>query len=246
MSKQAIENIQFYISEDTPCPYLPNRNERKIFAHLSAKRAKNLIKGLSDFGFRRSQNIIYRPICKNCNACKPVRVVAKNFVPSKSQRRIINRNKDIIALEKEPIANFEQYELFKNYVKARHIEGNMADMGFEEYELMIEDSPIQTMIVEYRFYENGVIGKLVGVALCDIFDDAISMVYSFFDVDYSSRSLGKYMILENIERVKNIALDYLHLGYWVFGSKKMHYKSEFLPLEIVNNHNGWQKFHRKI
>ncbi len=241
MSEQSPENIQFYISEESPCPYLPEFNERKIFTHLFGKRAELLMQALSEHGFRRSQNIVYRPVCKNCSACKPVRIIVPQFLPSQSQRRIIKKNKDIVVTKKAAIATKEQYELFKRYLNGRHVDGNMAEMTYQDYVFMIEDSPVSSMIIEYRLNDkDNVLGSLIGVALCDIMQNAISMIYSFFDIYYQSRSLGKFMILDNIERVRMMKLNYLHLGYWVHGSKKMHYKVEFKPLEYVNGESGWQ------
>ncbi len=241
MSNQRSENIQFYISEDDDCPYLPNLKEKKIFTHLAGKRSKDIMLALNDYGFRRSQNVLYRPICDNCSMCKPVRTITSLFKASKNQRRIINKNKDIVSTELSSTASREQYDLFKRYLDSRHFDGNMSDMSYEDYELMVEDSPVSSIIVEYRLQKNdGANGALIGVVLSDILGNGISMVYSFFDPDLQSRSLGKFMILDNIKRVNMLKLDYLYLGYWVLGSKKMEYKIEFEPLEIVQDQNGWE------
>ena len=243
MSEQPAKKLQFFISEEGPCPYIDNLSERKIFTYLSGKGAEEILQILSHHGFRRSQNVLYRPICDNCAKCKPVRIIIDKYSPSKSQRRIINRNKDIIAIEKPLKANKEQYKLFKLYLAARHIDGNMVEMDFIDYEYMVEDSVIDSKIIEY-FLPDKNEGKerLVGVALCDFLFDGISMVYSFFDPKLNSRSLSKYMIIDNIKRAKNRNLPYLYLGYWVMGAKKMQYKAEFRPLEIIQNQDGWQNF----
>lgn len=240
MSEQSPENVRFLISEDSACPYLPNLRERKIFTPLLGKGSEVLFENLNRYGFRRSHNVLYRPICENCSMCKPVRTITKQFKPSNSQRRIIKRNRDIKTISQPPIASIEQYNLFKRYLNNRHDDGNMSAMGFDDYRLMVDESPVQSEIIEYRLAnKNSANSKLLAVALCDILFDGISMVYSFFDPDYQLRSLGKFMILDQINRVKEAKLKYLYLGYWVSGSKKMNYKIEFKPLEYVKENNGW-------
>ena len=241
MNDQSPKKIQFFLTEASSCPYLPDREERKLFTSLEGRRAKDHIEALSEHGFRRSQNIFYRPACEECSSCKSVRVNAHEFRPSKSQRRITNRNGDVTGTELPPTASSEQYELFMKYLDARHSEGGMSDMGYDDYIYMVEDSPVRSMIVEYRLIDrNCVQAALVGVALCDIMDSGLSMVYSFFDPDYPARSLGKLMILDQIAQTRSLGFKYLHLGYWVSGSPKMSYKADFGPLEVVRSPDGWQ------
>lgn len=235
---------EFYITAPQPCPYLSGRQERKLFTHLTVDRPLSLIDNLLKGGFRRSQSIAYTPHCENCNACVSVRVPVDSFEQTRSMRRIIARNRSLVGRVVPAVASSEQYALFRDYIDARHGDGGMAGMTVLDFSVMVEDSPIQTFLIEYREKPEtpleGAPGreKLKAVALCDQLSDGISMVYSFFDTTEEARSLGSYMILEAIERTRRMGLPYLYLGYWVRGSKKMAYKTRFQPQEHLTP-EGW-------
>ncbi len=240
MSEQSQQNSQFYFSNENPCPYLPNKQERKIFTHLSGHKSQIHMQLLSENGFRRSQNIIYRPHCKDCLKCKSIRVKVKDFKASKSQKIIIRKNADIIATQMQAQVGQEHFKLFKKYLLTRHDDGGMTDMDFDDFKDMVEDTPVNSDIIEYRLTSNNKKkGQLIGVALIDIMFDGFSMVYSFFDPDFAKRSLGVFMIVENILRAKENRQDHVYLGYWVNGSKKMSYKANFKPLEFYKQDEGW-------
>lgn len=246
MSIQTPENPQFYLSAPTPCPYLEGKEEQKVFTHLSGNRSQNLHQHLAHNGFRRSQNLIYRPHCQECHACKSARVCVEKFAPTKSQRRILNTNKDISRTVLTPRATDEHYDLFLKYLEARHKHGGMAEMNDEEFQDMIEDTPVASSLVEYRLHAcqtpDGATNSnspLLAVALIDNMADGFSMVYSFFDPQMGRRSLGNYMILDHITRAIEESYNYLYLGYWVKDSPKMHYKSTFRPIEIHSEQFGW-------
>lgn len=241
MTDQSPENTQFFLTASTPCPYLPDREERKLFTHLSGRRASALHHVLNAHGFRRSQNLIYRPACEGCAACNSVRIIGREFRPSAGQRRNLRRNNDIGGEALPPKASAEQYDLFKRYLLARHDGGGMTQMSYLDYEYMVEDTPVSSMLVEYRLVRpDGSSGELIAVALCDIMKDGFSMIYSFFDPDRSSRGLGNFMILDHIRRAGEAGLEYVYLGYWVQGSQKMSYKARFQPLEVQSGAAGWQ------
>jgi arginine-tRNA-protein transferase len=229
---------QFYVTSPQPCPYLKGKVERKLFTALQGENAKVLNNALSHQGFRRSQNVLYRPSCTECSACLSARIPVADFSPSKSQRRIIKRN---ITLKREgttPWATEEQYALFRKYLDARHATGGMADMDIFEFAAMVEETPVRSRVVEYT--EQTAHGqKLIAVCLTDILSDGLSMVYSFFDPDYSKRSLGTFLILDHIQIAKEAKLGHVYLGYWVPGSPKMNYKAKFKPLEIYKGRK-WQ------
>jgi len=242
MTNQSPENTQFFLTAAMPCPYLEGKQERKLFTHLTGRRASMLHHVLSDHGFRRSQNLIYRPACEGCNACQSVRIQALKFKPSSRHRRTLKRNSDVVGTELPPRATQEQYELFKTYLEARHEGGGMTQMSYLDYEYMVEDTPVSSIIIEYRLTQpDGSTGELVGVALSDILSDGLSMVYSFFNPDLGSRGLGNYMILDHIERARSDGMHHVYLGYWVPGSPKMAYKAQFQPLEVQIGGEGWQK-----
>jgi len=220
---------QFYVTAPQPCPYLDDRMERKLFTALQGDGAQRLNDGLSKQGFRRSQNVLYRPSCTDCAACLSARISVANFSPSKSQRRTMRRNTGIERRATSPWATEEQYALFRTYLESRHATGGMADMDAFEFAAMVEETPIRTRVVEYIDTETG---KLVGVCLTDILDDGVSMVYSFFDPDRTRDSLGTHLILDHIEIARESDLPHVYLGYWVPGSVKMGYKAAFSGLEV--------------
>jgi arginine-tRNA-protein transferase len=228
---------------------LEGQEERKVFTHLVGDRAGELNDLLTHGGFRRSQSIAYRPACETCRACVSVRVVAADFAPSRNMRRIAERNADIVGDMRTPTPTSEQYSVFRSYLDARHRSGGMADMTVLDYAMMIEDSHVETRLIEYRRRgpDTGINGRgdgrLLAVALTDVLSDGLSMVYSFFDPDQADRSLGTLMILDHIARASKMGLAYVYLGYWVAGSRKMDYKGRFLPQERLMP-SSWTRVER--
>jgi arginine-tRNA-protein transferase len=237
---------QFYLTSPSPCPYLVGKEERKVFTHLVGKRARELNDILTQGGFRRSQTIAYRPACESCRGCVSVRVVVDEFDPTQSMRRVMKANRDLVGRQIANLPSSEQYSLFRRYLEARHGDGGMIDMTVLDYSMMVEDSHVETRMVEYRRRgpDTAINGRgqgdIIGVCLTDVLGDGLSMVYSFFDPDMAGRSLGTYMILDHIARAKAMGLGYLYLGYWVEGSPKMDYKARFLPQERLLP-QGWQR-----
>ncbi len=244
MTQHSRNTPQFYLTAPSPCPYLPGQEERKVFTHLVGERAGELNDLLTHGGFRRSQSIAYRPACETCRACVSVRVVAEDFRPTRSMRRILERNHDLVGEMRLAVPTSEQYSVFRSYLDARHRDGGMADMSVLDYALMIEDSHVDTRIVEYRQRgpDSAINGRgaggLIAVALTDVLGDGLSMVYSFFESDAAPRSLGTFMILDHIARARRMGLPYVYLGYWVEGSRKMGYKRRFRPQEHLGP-KGW-------
>ena len=240
MNHQTSTTPQFFLTAPQPCPYLPQRFERKVFTHLVGERASEINDLLTQGGFRRSQNIAYRPACETCKACVSVRVLAQDFQRSQNLERVWRRNRDLIAKEYRAEPSSEQFKLFRSYLDARHFDGGMADMSVIDYAMMIGDSHVNTRVTEYRLphgdHEDA--GKLLAVSLADVMSDGISMVYSFYDPSQEKRSLGTYLILEHIERMKRSGLPHVYLGYWVEGSRKMEYKVRFFPQEHLGM-AGW-------
>jgi leucyl-tRNA---protein transferase len=247
LTREPRDAPQFYLTAPSPCPYLPGQEERKVFTHLIGRRAAALNDTLTQSGFRRSQTIAYRPACEKCRACVSVRVIVGEFRPGRSMRRILERNDDLVGAPLLSNPTSEQYSVFRAYLDARHADGGMADMSVLDYSMMVEDSHVQTRIIEYRRRgpDSAINGRgegpLVAVALTDVLADGLSMVYSFYDPDLQDRSLGSYMILDHIERARRLGLPHVYLGYWVEGSRKMAYKSRFVPQERLGI-NGWERF----
>jgi arginyl-tRNA--protein-N-Asp/Glu arginylyltransferase len=250
MTDQPKHFPEFYVTAPQPCPYLAGRLERKLFTHLTHDKPQALIDNLLKGGFRRSQNIAYMPYCDGCNSCVSVRVLVDQFKPGRTQRRLKERNRDLVPRRVAAVPTAEQYHLFRRYIDARHSDGGMADMTVLDYAMMVEDSIISTFLTEYRArpphaLERGLDNRpelwpLKAVALCDRLSDGISMVYSFYDPEDDKRSLGAQMILEHIEYTRRLGLPYLYLGYWINGSRKMSYKMRYQPQERLGP-NGWVK-----
>ena len=239
MTDHTPDNTQLFLTAAMPCPYLPGRQERKLFTHLTGRRAASLHQLLSDNGFRRSQNLIYRPACEGCSACQSVRIVARHFEPSARFRRVLRTNADVSVEVCEPRATTEQFALFKRYLAARHAGGGMTQMNFIDYEYMVEDTPVQSVLVEYRLTSEPS-RPLVAVALTDVMPDGLSMVYSFYDPDMTKRGFGNLLILDHVNQVRRAGLEYVYLGYWVKDSPKMAYKAAFRPLEVQKGPLGWR------
>jgi arginine-tRNA-protein transferase len=233
---------QFYLTSPAPCPYLPGKEERKVFTHLVGRRAGRLNDALTHSGFRRSQTIAYRPACESCKACVSVRILCDEFEPGRTQKKVLARNEDIVGALGPSRSDSEQYALFRSYLDYRHSDGGMADMAMLDYAMMIEDSHVESRLMRYRRAGEGEKpGPLVACCLTDVLDDGLSMVYSFYEPELAHRSLGAFMILDHIFRAKAMGLPHLYLGYWVSGSRKMDYKAHYLPQERLGP-DGWSRF----
>lgn len=243
MTHQPQQSPQFFLTAPSSCPYLEGQYERKVFTHLVGDKANELNDLLTQGGFRRSQNIAYRPACETCRACVSVRIIANEFTMNRSMRRVWNRNTDLISHSHKAEPSTEQYSLFRTYLDARHRKGGMSDMSVLDYAMMVEDTHVDTQIIEYRRRmpdgQKGE-GELLAVALTDVMSDGLSMVYSFFDPDYTERSLGTFLILDHIQRAVRLGLPHVYLGYWVNGSQKMQYKIRFKPQEHLGP-KGWER-----
>lgn len=214
-----------------------------MFTHLVGGKASELNDLLTHGGFRRSQSIAYRPACDQCHACVSVRVIANEFRPSRNFRKVMARNADLVGQSRSAVPTSEQYSIFRAYLDHRHRLGGMADMTVLDYAMMIEDSHVDTRLIEYRRrpaegLDATAPGELIAVALTDILGDGLSMVYSFFEPSEENRSLGTFMILDHIARARRMGLPYVYLGYWIDGSRKMSYKSRFLPQQRLAP-TGW-------
>ena len=234
---------RFFVTTPSPCPYLPGKTERKVFTELAGPHAGELNDALGRIGFRRSQSVAYRPSCHGCQACVSVRVVADEFQPNGTQRRLLRRHADLIASSCKPWTTEEQFALLRRYLLARHPGGGMADMDEFDFADMVEQTPVETYIVEYREPGIGDLpGRLVGACLTDRQADGLSMIYSFFDPACEDRAgLGTYIILDHIARAAQAGLPFVYLGYWVQGSARMQYKTRFQPIERLDA-GGWHRF----
>ncbi len=235
-----LEGGEYYITAPSPCPYLDGQVERKVFAYLGGPQAPVVNSMLSRRGFRRSQNIIYRPACDTCSACTPVRIVVGEFEMTRARRRTLKRNADLSRHIRPAKATSEQFSILRGYLDARHPDGGMAEMTVLDYASMVEETAVDTAMIEYRREDETGRRALLACALSDRLADGLSMVYSFFEPDEEARSLGSYMILDHITLARDLGLPYVYLGYWVDGSPKMDYKRSYAPLERLTS-DGWAR-----
>lgn len=247
MTHHTTQSPQFFLTAPSACPYLDGQFERKVFTHLVGDKAPEMNDLLTQGGFRRSQNIAYRPACESCRACVSVRILAGEFRPTRNMRRVVQRNADLIGEMHDAEPSTEQYSLFRTYLDARHRKGGMSDMTVLDYAMMVEDTHVETKVIEYRvrgpdtFITGRGVGELIAVALTDKMGDGLSMVYSYYNPAFDDRSLGTFMILDHIARARAAGLPHVYLGYWVNGSRKMDYKVRFLPQEHLGP-KGWERF----
>ena len=235
MTDQSFRFPRFFVTAPAPCPYVPGRTERKVFAELKGGSAVEMSEALGRIGFRRSQNVVYRPSCDFCQACVSVRVMAPMFAPTTTQKKLLRRHADLEVSACEPWATAEQWSLLRRYLAVRHPQGGMAAMDAHDYADMVEQTPVDTVVVEYREPStDGLPGKLVGCCLTDKQSDGLSMIYSFYDPDSAARrGLGSFIILDHIIRAGEAGLPYVYLGYWIDDCDRMTYKKSYQPAEAL-------------
>lgn len=240
-SPLAGRHLALYLTGEHDCSYLPGLRARTLFVDPTARIDSATYQALVDQGFRRSGTQIYRPACRGCSACIPVRVPVETFVPDRSQRRNWRRNASELSLVDTPAAFLpSHFELYRRYLQSRHPDGSMADSASEESyrRFLVERWGGSTRFIEIRLGE-----VLIGVAVTDILDQGLSAVYTFFDPSASARSPGTFAILAQIRATRRLGLPYLYLGYWLQESAKMRYKDRFRPIEAWDG-QGWRRFER--
>ncbi len=235
MTDQSFRFPRFFVTAPAPCPYVPGRTERKVFAELKGGSAMEMSEALGRIGFRRSQNVVYRPSCDFCQACVSMRVMAPMFAPTASQKKLLRRHADLEVSACEPWATAEQWALLRRYLAVRHPQGGMAAMDAHDYADMVEQTPVDTVVVEYREpSSDGQPGRLVGCCLTDKQSDGLSMIYSFYEPDsVTRRGLGSFIILDHIIRAGDAGLPYVYLGYWIDDCDRMSYKKSYQPAEAL-------------
>lgn len=228
-----LSNLAFFITPSHPCSYIKDKQATTLFADPKAGYNQQVYTQLSHAGFRRSGEYLYKPHCQSCQACIPARLQTAKFVPSKRQKRICRKNEDLTISKVAAVFDQEHYKLYAKYIEARHQDGDMFPPTEDQYKSFLICDWSNTFFLEFRLE-----GKLIAVAVTDPLGDALSAVYSFYDTDYASRSLGVYAVLSQIAVTRNEGQSYLYLGYWISENEKMSYKKEYRPLEILRD-NEW-------
>jgi arginine-tRNA-protein transferase len=232
---------QFFATSPVSCPYLPGRAERKLIVELRGSSGALFYDDLSRAGFRRSHRFAYRPACRGCCSCVPVRIAVERFTDSRSTRRIRNINREIKGRFVAAHATPEQFRLFSAYQRSRHRNSDMASMSYGDYRGMVEDTPVRTAIAECRDRS----GTLVAASLVDLLDDGFSAVYSFYDPNQPKLSLGTWSVLWLVDQCERHGQPFVYLGYWIADSSKMAYKARFPALERLTD-GTWIPFPRSV
>ena len=226
----------FFASIAEPCSYLDNRNSVSAFANPHIDMDMQTYNELIQHGFRRSGGYVYRPHCPSCHECVSVRVPLKKQKFTRNELRTIRRNSDLTVTFLKGKFREEHFELYKRYINSRHNDGSMANPSKADYHRFLICDWTDTMFIEFRLNK-----QLIAVAVSDVLSTGVSAVYTFFDPEYSARSLGHFAILSQISEAKSRDLDYLYLGYWIKDCDKMSYKRRYKPLEGFIN-DQWVLF----
>lgn len=222
-----LESLQFFQTQPHPCSYLEEQTASTVFLSPKQSIDRALYSQLSDYGFRRSGQHIYKPLCANCNACVPLRVPVDLFEPNRNQKRTWKRNSDLVVTQVNNIDTPEHYALYERYINQRHSDGDMYPPSEEQFRDFLSGHWHSTHFYEFR---NG--QQLLAVSIADIMDNGISAVYTYYEPNEPKRSLGSFAILYLINTTKKHHLRNLYLGYWIKESEKMNYKASYRPLEI--------------
>ncbi|MDC1209270.1 arginyltransferase [Litorivicinus sp.] len=226
-------SLRFYATTAHPCSYLEGQEATTIFVEPDAAISDEQIVKLTESGFRRSGRYIYRPHCENCSACISVRVPVETFEPKRRQIRTLKKNQDVIFSARTPVLDNAHYELYRRYIEARHPDGDMFPPSPSQYESFLAVSKKQSFFLEAKIED-----QLIAVTYFDeIPNNGLSAIYTFFDPDptFDPRSLGRLMVLQLLKVTQSLKLPYLYLGYWIRDSKKMAYKTEYGPIEMLKN-----------
>lgn len=228
--------LAFYTSPPHPCGYLPRRSAVTVFADPSAPMDMATYGRLIDYGFRRSGAHVYVPRCPGCQACRPARLPVAEFAPDRAQRRTLRNNADVTTSILEPGLRDEQFDLYRRYIASRHPGGGMDDPSPDKYLEFLSCDWCETLFVEFRLKE-----KLMAVTMLDVLPHGLSAVYTYFDPELGHRSPGRYAVLWSIAETKRRGLAWLYLGYWIDGCRKMQYKQDYRPIELLLN-GRWRRF----
>lgn len=229
--------LRFYQTLPHACSYLDEQEATTLFLDPQHTVTAEIYDALTQVGFRRSGQHLYRPHCQACNACKSVRVRVADFKPTKQQRRTINRNKDLTWEILPTHFTDEQYQLYENYINSRHADGDMYPASEEQFRSFLLVDKSWGSLVEFRNPS----GKLLAVAAIDKLKDGLSAIYTFFDPEENRRSLGGFAVLWQLEQAVRLQLPYVYLGYWINDCRKMNYKQAYQPLEILEKQE-WRPF----
>lgn len=225
-----LARLKFYATQPHACSYLPDQQATTLFLDPSQPMDVGIYADLSELGFRRSGDHLYRPHCQRCNACVPARIPVARFESGRQHKRIFKRNADIGVTAHRPRYTEEYFDLYRRYIEQRHSDGDMYPPSREQFStFLVRELPFST------FYEFRAAGRLLAVAVTDLLPNGLSAVYTFYDPDEDRRSLGRFAILWQISEAERLGLKAVYLGYWIKNCQKMNYKTQYRPIELLIN-----------
>lgn len=224
------ENIRVYLSTSHACPYLPDETATSLIIDPELDTDTIRLTQLTQNGFRRSGELIYRPHCPSCQACVSVRIPVAGFSPNRAQRRSMLRNRDLEVCTVSPVFKEEHFEMYVRYQQSRHPGSDMCDPNPDKYRQFLVANGRNSVFFEFKLN-----GALVAVSVVDVLLDGLSAVYTFFEPEHNKRSLGTYAILWETEEARRRNMDWLYLGYWIEDCDKMSYKANFRPIQGFRN-----------
>ena len=226
----SLARLKFYATQPHACSYLPDEQATTLFLDPSQPMDMQVYAELSEMGFRRSGDHLYRPHCQRCNACIPARIPAKGLQLNRQQKRILKRNADLTVTAVRPVFTEEYYGLYATYIEQRHADGDMYPPSRDQFHtFLVRDLSFSC------FYEFRLDGRLLALAVTDVLPNGLSAVYTFYDPSEERRSLGRFAILWQVGEVSRLGLQALYLGYWIKNCRKMNYKTEYRPIELLVN-----------
>lgn len=230
------DHIQLYLTAEQECSYLPDRMASNIVPDPNLDMEMPIYSQLIQLGYRRSGDHVYKPHCNGCDECRPCRIPVKEFTPKKNQRRCLKRNQDLSLNMVKACFTDEYFQLYSDYLNARHTEGGMANPMPADFENFLYSEWSNSYFFEIRKDE-----RLLAVAVTDVTPSGLSAVYTFFDPEESKRGLGNFCILVQIQQARHLKLEHLYMGYWIQNCQKMQYKALFKPMEVFIN-DLWQPY----
>lgn len=223
-----LSNLKVFATHPHECSYLPAEQATTLFVDPAAHVDINLYSQLSELGFRRSGPHLYRPHCAGCDACIPARIPVEPFKPNRQQRRIWQRNQDLRVEDRTELSSDEFYDLYARYIEGRHRDGDMYPPTRQQFDSFLTREWDVTHY--YCFYADE---RLIAVAVVDVIEAGLSAIYTFFDPELTARSLGVYAVLWQIEQARRLGLSSVYLGYWIKQCRKMAYKINYRPVELL-------------
>ncbi len=227
MKKEIISELY---TQPRQCSYLPE--QQSTFHYLFIENGDmRTYQHILERGYRRFGKMFFRHNCEDCKQCMSIRIPLDTFKPSKSQRRVWNKNQDIAVTISRPQVSKEHIDLYNYFHSYRSDNRNW------DFSPIDPDDYLNNFVEghqkygwEFQYRKNN---ELVGVGLVDEVFDSLSSVYFYYSPDWSKNSPGTFSVLKEIEIAKAQNKQFLHLGYWVEKNQSMKYKASFLPHELL-------------